>query len=146
VAEDDGNDALLLQMAFKKAGLTQRVIVVPDGEKVVEYIKGEGAYADRAQFPFPQVLLLDLKMPRMNGLEVLAWLQAQEEARHLPAVVLTSSCYNPDVRKAYELGAYSFITKPTEIDELASALKSMDDFWQHGPKPPGTQPFVPPPN
>ena len=136
LAEDNVNDVLLLRRAFKNAGLTQRLLVVSSGEQVLQYITGEGQYADRARFPFPQLLLLDLKMPRMTGLEVLAWLQTRPEAKHLPAIALTDSSRDPDVKKAYELGAYTFWNKPAEFKELAFALKQVDSFWNQDARPP----------
>ena len=130
LADDNEDDVLLLEMAFNKAGLAPRIIAVSDGEKVLQYLKGETPYSDRALFPLPQLLLLDLDLPRMTGLEVLAWLQTLPEFKDLLVIVLTGSSNDADVRKAYALGAYSFLRKPPNVTELAMAMKNINQFWR----------------
>jgi CheY-like chemotaxis protein len=132
LAEDNADDVLLIRLALEKAGSAALLRVVGDGEEVVHYLQGDGAFADRAQFPIPELLLLDLSMPRMNGLEVLAWLQPRAEWMHLPVVVLSGFCDEAAIRRAYELGASAFLIKPGEFSELVAAMKHMTDFWLHG--------------
>ncbi len=104
-------------------------MVVRDGQQAVQYLKGEGTYADREQFPIPILILLDLDMPLMTGFEVRTWLRQQPDLRHLPVIILTTSTYSPDVKRAYQLGANSFLTKPTDFTDLISEVKEMSEFW-----------------
>ena len=125
VAEDDDTDAMLLERAVMKASTTFQMVRVSNGEGVVAYLRGEGPYADRAMHPWPHVLLLDLKMPRVDGFEVLEWLRKNNASRPLPAVVLSSSALKADVQRAYTLGANSYVVKPTapeRLEQLVSAL------------------------
>jgi CheY-like chemotaxis protein len=145
VAEDNPDDALLLRMAFGKAGLATPLRLVSDGHQALEYLKGEGVYADRAEFPFPQALLLDLKMPGMGGLEVLEWLRQWPAGKDLPVIVLTSSCYDADITQAYRLGANSFLVKPTDFPQFTAAISQMADCWLRGASMPAAFPFVPRP-
>ena len=107
LVEDNPDDVFLVGMAFKKLGKTNPLVVVRDGEQAVQYFQGEGGYSDREQFPIPQLILLDLDIPGMNGFQVLTWLRQESEFRHLPMIILTISTYSPDVRRAYQLGANS---------------------------------------
>src|SRR5690349_2597022 len=91
LAEDDPNDVLLFRRALNRAGFANHLVVLNDGEDVLQYLKGEGQYADRRAFPVPVLLLLDLSMPRLGGIEVLEWIRAQPEVRHIPVIILTSS-------------------------------------------------------
>jgi CheY-like chemotaxis protein len=102
---------------------------VEDGEKVLQYLKGEPPYSDRAFYPLPQLLLLDLSLPRLNGLEVLAWLQTWPGSKQMPTIALSGSCDNAILKRAHDLGAFSFLQKRAEIGELASALKELDGFF-----------------
>jgi CheY-like chemotaxis protein len=120
--------------------------MVRDGEEVLLYLKGEPPFANRQEYPFPRILVLDLKMPRMGGLDVLAWLQGRPEARILPVVVLTESVYKPDIVAAYQLGARTFISKPVSIQELKAALTLAVGFCSGGPPVPNAPPFMAPPN
>ncbi len=145
VADDNPDDALLVKMAFKKAGLTTPLMMVSDGHQALQYLQGHGIYADRAKFPFPQALLLDLKMPGMGGLEVLSWLRQWPPGKDLTVIVLTSSCYDADITQAYRLGASSFLVKPTDFHQFTAAISQMADCWLHGARLPESFPFVPPP-
>src|SRR5690348_7235194 len=115
LAEDDPNDVMLLQRAFQKAGLRDRLKIVRDGEQAIDYLAGRGEYADREQFPQPFMLLLDLKMPGTDGFEVLQWVRAESSLKRLLVVVLTSSNLQADVDRAYDLGANSYLVKPVEF-------------------------------
>ena len=145
LAEDSPDDVLLIRMAFKRAGFLNPMHVVTDGEKAIQYLKGEGIYADREQYPVPQILLLDLKMPRMNGFDVLAWIRQRPEWKCLPVIVITTSFYGPDIEQAYESGANSFLTKPAQFDEFVATVKQMGNFWLGHTILPAPGPFVPPP-
>ncbi len=134
--EDDPNDVLLIERAFRKAGLP-RPVSVRDGEQAVAYLSGEGEYADRERHPLPSLLLLDLKMPRMDGFEVLRWLRSHPGGlRRLPAVVLTGSGEAADIDRAYELGANSYLVKPPVFASLLTAVQTVTDYWDaHSRRP-----------
>ena len=129
LAEDNATDALMVQRAFKKAHLMNPVQVVDDGDKAVAYLAGEGPYADREKCPLPVLLLLDLKLPRRSGLEVLEWLRKQDGLKRLPVVVLTSSRESSDVNRAYDLGANSYLVKPVDFDPLLEMVKTLGLYW-----------------
>ncbi|MEO7297676.1 MAG: response regulator [Verrucomicrobiota bacterium] len=129
LAEDDSGDVLLMKHALEKAGVTHPMNVVSDGEEAIFYIQGTGAFADRQTHPFPSVLLLDLNMPKKSGFEVLQWIRSQNEFKRLPVVVLSTSNQEQDVRKAYDLGANSYLTKPSNFDELVEMVKMVDTNW-----------------
>jgi len=129
LVEDDPNDVALIRRAFKKARILNPLNIVHDGEEAIAYLAGEGKYADRSKFPLPAVVLLDLKLPRRSGHEVLAWLRQQPGLRRLPVVVLTSSNDAPDVRRAYDLGANSYLVKPVSFDGLMEMVKTLGLYW-----------------
>ena len=130
LAEDDPNDVLLLERAFRKAGLGECLRVVCDGEQAVDYLAGRGTYADRERFPLPFMLLLDLKMPGIDGFGVLQWLRAQPALKQLLVVVLTSSNLQADVDRAYGLGANSYLIKPIEFEEMVGLILRFEAYWK----------------
>ena len=105
------------------------MIVVDDGEKAVDYILGQSAYADRRRFPVPGLILLDLKLPRRSGFKVLEAVRATEATRRVPVVVLTSSNQENDIRKAYDAGANAYLVKPIGEGALVTVVRSLDAFW-----------------
>jgi len=127
--EDETDDVLLIERAFRKAGIANPLQVVRDGEQAVNYLDGHGPFADRAQYPLPVLILLDLKLPRLSGHEVLRWLRRQPGLRRIPAVVLTSSRETPDVDRAYDDGANSYLVKPVSFDALLEMVKHLDMYW-----------------
>ncbi|HYT59611.1 MAG TPA: response regulator [Haliangiales bacterium] len=129
LAEDDPNDVLLFQRAFQKLNLANPIQVVRDGEEAVAYLSGQGEYGDRERHPMPVLLLLDLKMPRRSGFEVLQWLRQQSGLKRLPVVVLTSSNQHPDINRAFDLGANSYLVKPGGFDSLLELVKGLDMYW-----------------
>lgn len=129
LVEDDPNDVLLLQRAFRKANLANPVHVIADGDQAVAYLAGEGAYADRARHPLPVLVLLDLKLPRRSGHEVLEWVRAQPGLRRLRVVVLTSSERTADVDRAFDLGANAYLVKPVDLERLVEMVRTIDAFW-----------------
>ncbi|HJQ67160.1 MAG TPA: response regulator [Gemmatimonadales bacterium] len=129
IVEDDPNDVLLIQRAFKKANILVPLRTVNHGDEAVAYLGGEGTYADRGQYPEPILVLLDLKLPRRSGLEVLEWIRAQSRLRRLPVVVLTSSKETDDINRAYDRGANSYLVKPVGFDSLLELVKSLEMYW-----------------
>jgi CheY-like chemotaxis protein len=129
LVEDDINDAFLFERAFGKAQSAAALRIVRDGEKVVDYLTGKGEYGDRTRYPFPALILLDLKLPRRGGLEVLAWIRQHERFRRLPVVILTSSKQSFDIERAYDLGANSYIVKPMGVEELIQLVQVLNHYW-----------------
>lgn len=129
LVEDDPNDVMLFRRAKDKSNLAHPLQVVEDGEAAVAYLSGQDQYADRNRYPLPALMLLDLKLPRKSGLEVLAWLRQQPGIHRLPVVVLTSSRENLDVGRAYDLGANSYLVKPVAFDNLLEMVKALGLYW-----------------
>jgi len=129
LAEDDPNDVLLIQRAFRKAGLGDVLKSVRDGTQAIEYLAGRGKYADRREYPLPYLLLLDLKMPGTDGFEVLQWVRGEPELKRLLVVVLTSSNLQADVDRAYELGTNSYLVKPVEFEEMVNMIQRFEAYW-----------------
>lgn len=136
LVEDDPNDVLLVQRAFRKGNLSAAVHVASDGQQAEDYLAGRDGYSDRAQHPLPALVLLDLKLPRKSGHEVLAWLRAQPVLKRMPVVVLTSSRESPDITRAYELGANSYLIKPVIFDDLVELMKRLNFYWRLTNQPP----------
>lgn len=129
LVEDELDDAQLLTRAFRKAGIGNPVRHLQDGDMAIAYLAGQPPYADRERNPYPTVILLDLKLPRRSGFEVLEWLRAQPGLRRLPVVVLTSSGQNEDVNRAYDLGANSYLVKPASTAALQEMVKNINAYW-----------------
>lgn len=134
-AEDEESDAFFLGLALKKAGIRNRLIIARDGQEAVEYLNGDGIYSDRVKYPLPVLLLLDLKMPRMSGLAVLAWLAAHPVFKSLPALILSSSAQAADVEKALQLGAADYLIKPNNLQELMILVQKLAARWLKNPRP-----------
>jgi CheY-like chemotaxis protein len=129
LAEDREEDVFLIQRAFGEAFILNPLQVVHDGEGVLAYLDGKGQYSDREEFPLPALLLLDIKMPRMDGFEVLDWIRQQPSLKSLRVVVLTSSSNMRDVNRAYELGANSFMVKPMDFNDTVQMSKFLMGHW-----------------
>jgi CheY-like chemotaxis protein len=129
LAEDDPNDVLLIQRAFQRNHVANPVQVVRDGEEALAYLSGQAPFADRERHPLPVLMLMDLKMPRKSGPEVLEWVRQQPGLKRLPIIVLTSSNQSPDINRAYELGANSYLVKPAGFDSLLDLVKNLDMYW-----------------
>ena len=129
IVEDDANDILLLRRAFNKAGLVNPVHVATDGDMAVDYLQGNGVYQDRAKHPLPVLILLDLKLPRRSGHEVLSWLRTQPGLRRIPVVILTSSRESKDLDRAYDEGANSYLIKPADPCDLLEMVKQLNLYW-----------------
>jgi len=129
IAEDRPDDVLLIRKALAAAKVTNPFVVLPDGEQTMAYLDGVGQYADRKMFPMPNIMLLDLKMPKMDGFEVLRAMKTRPHLQHIRVIVLTSSEDIFDVNKAYELGASSFLVKPLEFENFAGLMRTLNHFW-----------------
>ena len=140
LVEDEPNDVFFMERAFEKARLLNPLKVVNDGDQAIAYLKGERQYADRTQFPFPFLMLLDLRMPRRNGFEVLEWLRAQPGLRRLLTVVLTASKEGPDINQAYDLGANSYLVKPPKAEALTEMFQRLNSYWVAMNQPPECSP------
>ena len=129
VVEDNPDDAFLIQLSFEKAGILNRLRTVKTGEEALAYLKGVGQFADRALHPLPRLLLLDLKLPGIDGFEVLRWIRNQPEFLKLRVVVVTSSTEVRDVNEAFRLGANSFILKPADFMRFAEFSQALAGSW-----------------
>ena len=129
IAEDDENDAIILERALRKVGVENPFHFCRDGIEVLEYLRGEGPYHDRVNFPFPRVLITDLKMPKMGGLEILKWLHLHTECNVIPKIVFTASKQASDIQEAYKFGANSYLVKPGGYERLTEMLKLFFDYW-----------------
>lgn len=130
LVEDDDADAMLIARAIRKAQIRVRLERVRDGDEAVDYLDGRTVYADRVRYPRPSVVLLDIKLPRRNGFEVLTWLRGQPTPLSRTAIVMfTSSGRSADINRAYDLGANSYLRKPDQHDDLVEAISTFNDFW-----------------
>lgn len=127
--EDDPNDVLLLQRAFHKINPQALIKSVSDGDKAVAYLTGGEGYADRNEFPLPDLILLDLKLPRKTGLEVLSWIRENPQFKRTIVIIFTSSKHDQDVLRAYDLGANSYLVKPVGFDALLELVKTVNLYW-----------------
>jgi CheY-like chemotaxis protein len=129
LVEDDPDDELLIIRALEQHNILNEIIVAHDGVEALEFLSGTGMYQGRDVSIVPQVILLDLKLPRMDGLEVLRRLRANEQTRLLPVVVLTSSDEEKDIIESYKLGANSYVRKPVDFVEFADAVQQLGLYW-----------------
>jgi CheY-like chemotaxis protein len=129
IVEDDPADAYFLEKAFERILANCAVHRVNDGEEAKAYLQGTGAFTDRRAYPLPSVILLDLRMPRMNGFEFLAWLRQHPDLRIIPACIYSSSDNPADVRKAYEAGANSFLHKRLSMNAVQETMRSFARYW-----------------
>lgn len=136
VAEDNPDDLEMLQRAFDQLGVDHPVQYVHDGEQVIAYLAGEGQFANRFEHPLPDLLLLDLKMPRKNGFEVLQWVGTQPGLAKIRIIVLTTSEDVYEVNRAYALGAASFLTKPLNFTDFRDTIGGTIRYWLEINKPP----------
>jgi CheY-like chemotaxis protein len=129
VAEDEATDAIIFRIAFEKAGIPRALVVVRDGEEAINYLCGNPPYTDRSVHPLPALLLLDLKMPRMTGFDVLAWLASRPDFKHLPAIVFSSSADDEDVSRARQMGARDYFIKPNSISDYVKIVQTINTLW-----------------
>jgi len=129
LAEDNQDDVFLMRRAFAEAAIPNPLIVVRNGREAVDYLAGKGAYSQRDQYPLPGLILLDLKMPWMDGFDVLSWLRRQPQFQTLPVVVLTSSRLQSDIDQTRLLGVYDYRVKPSDLAELVELLGDIRKCW-----------------
>jgi CheY-like chemotaxis protein len=128
-AEDEENDVLLLRLGFKRARLPNPIHIAADGVQAVDYLAGNGPYADREQHPLPSLVLLDLNLPRRSGFEVLRWARQQPEFSSLPVVIYSSSVGLADKATARHLGATDFLAKSSDVGEIAELARRLAERW-----------------
>jgi CheY-like chemotaxis protein len=129
LVEDNPSDILLIQRAFRKVGITNPLQIVNDGDAAVLYLSGEEPYSDRYRYPLPVLILLDLKLPRRSGDEVLMWLRQQPLLKRLPVVVLTASRQSIDINRLYDLGVNAYMVKPVAFDDLVEIINILNRHW-----------------
>jgi len=129
LVEDNAADAELIVRALRKRNLCNRVFVVEDGAEALDFVFCKGKYAQRDGRDHPKVMLLDLKLPKLDGLEVLRALKADDRTRGVPVVMLTSSREDPDIQAAYALGANSYVVKPVDFDAFVDAMSNLGFYW-----------------
>lgn len=129
LVEDDPDDAVLLERAFRRTEIADRLDVVHDGDEAIEYLTATGRYGARAHDGWPTLVIVDLTLPRRNGHEVVRWIRWEAGVTHLPVVVLTASERPGDIRRAYELGANSYLLKPSSSDELDDLARTLARYW-----------------
>src|ERR1051325_3305914 len=129
LVEDDANDVFFMKRAMKLAGVLNPVRVASDGRQAIHYLAGTGEYCDRTRFPLPSLVLLDLKLPHVMGLDVLKWIREQPELKTVIVLVFTSSSLPPDISKAYFLGANSYLVKPSSAAELPEMVRIIKRYW-----------------
>ena len=129
LVEDDLNDIFLVKRAFKMAQLENPLQVVTDGEEAVHYLKGEGRFGDREAHPVPKLIVMDIKMPRMTGFDVLNWIKHDAALRRIPIVIVSSSDRPQDINRAYELGANAYMVKPVDFRAVERLFASITHYW-----------------
>ena len=127
--EDLEDDVALLRRAFRAAGVPNPVVAVSSGQEALDYLEGTGKYRARIDFPLPRLILLDLKMPGMDGFEVLQWIKGRAELRQIPVIVLTPSSDLKDIKRAYHLGANSYIAKEAEFGDAVGMSRLLKEYW-----------------
>ena len=135
LVEDDENDVFFFQRAMSRAGMINLVQVARDGQEAIDYLQGAGKFAARSEFPLPCLILLDLKLPLVMGLDVLKWIREQSGMAHI-VVILTSSREEADIAAAYRLGANAYLVKPAEASKLGDMVRAINDFWLTQNAPP----------
>jgi CheY-like chemotaxis protein len=140
LVEDESTDAFLMQRCLRKAGVVNPIRVVRNGREAMHYLQGSGRFADRNKFPVPCLVLLDLKLPFVMGIDVLKWIRQQPEIAPI-VLILTSSAAEADTSAAYRLGANGYLVKPSRADTLVDMAKAIKDFWlTHNTPPPCLSP------
>jgi CheY-like chemotaxis protein len=128
LVEDEEDDVFFMQQAMKKAGVLDPIRVAGNGQEAIDYLQGIGKFANREEFPLPCLVLLDLKLPRVMGLDVLKWIRQQPQVS-ASVVILTSSKEEADIAAAYRLGANGYLVKPPDVSQLTEMAKAIKDFW-----------------
>jgi CheY-like chemotaxis protein len=129
LVEDDLNDIFLVKRAFKMAQLPTPLQVVTDGQEAISYVRGEGKYADRETYPLPHLIVMDIKMPRKDGFEVLEWVKSSATLRRIPVVIVSASGNPSDINRSYELGANAYMIKPVNFRAVERLFSSITHYW-----------------
>lgn len=129
LAEDDPGDQELVRRAFENSKITNELHIVGDGEEALDYLLGEDKYSDSGTTVKPDLILLDLNMPKVDGKEVLKRIRANQELRHIPVIVLTTSKQEEDILRTYNLGVNSYITKPVTMDQFIRVIRKLEEYW-----------------
>jgi CheY-like chemotaxis protein len=134
LVDDDENDLIFVRFAFEQAKVSNPIQILHNGIEAIDYLRGRGRYSDRRKYPMPCLMLLDLKMPRCDGFEVLAWRQKEPALQYFPVVVFTSSNQERDIQRAMELGATAYAVKPARLEYLIAMAEELQSKWLK-PKP-----------
>ena len=129
LVEDDPNDVFLMRRAIDKAGSPINLQVIDDGEKAIDYLSGTPPYGDRRHYPIPDLLLLDLKIPRRSGMEILEWVRSSPHLSRMTVIMFSSSRELIDIHRAYDLGANSYLVKPVSFGDLIGTVELLDSYW-----------------
>lgn len=143
VADDSAEDMYILKRAFLKVGIDAQLHRVSDGQEAVDYLSGKGEFRDRASHPLPRLLLLDLKMPKMDGFDVLRWLEKHPKLSRIPVTVFSSSDEDKDVDRAYDLGANSYVVKPGTLHGYVGMVETLNKYWTELNRPSTTVKVTP---
>ena len=136
LAEDDDADVFLLKRAFAHAEIQNPLYVAHDGQEAIDYLAGVGNFANRTEYPLPSLVILDLKMPKCSGMQVLQWLRSQPVLHCLPVIILSSSTHRHDIERAYRLGANAFVAKPASNGARDQLSRYIKGFWLQFNEPP----------
>lgn len=134
LVEDNMDDVLFMKRAVANSGIRQPLNVASNGDTAIEWLGGEGEYADRKEYPFPSLVFLDLKMPGTSGFDVLSWIRSQDRLKALLVLILSTSREDRDVSQAYRLGANSFLVKPGDIGGLNDLMGRVKNYWLENPQ------------
>jgi CheY-like chemotaxis protein len=141
MADDDPDDRLLIKEAFQESLVSNSIYFVEDGVELMDYLRRQGRYANPSDAPAPDLILLDLNMPRKDGREALAEIKSDPHLRYIPVVVLTTSKAEEDIMRSYDIGAASYITKPVTFDGLVESIKGLGQYWVQIVRLPGKDTF-----
>ena len=136
--EDTPSDVDILQLALEQCGNVRSLQIVSDGQEIVAYLKGEPPFTEPSR-QAPNIIFMDLKMPRMNGFDVLQWLRNHPECSVIPVIIMSSSAMDEDIVRAYRMGANAYFEKPTNFNQFQDILRTILTFWSHAKRPPLTK-------
>jgi CheY-like chemotaxis protein len=145
LVDDNDNDCALMRRAFTSAKVLNPLFIIKSGEEAIDYLSGLGKYSNRSEYPLPSLILLDIKMPGLDGLEVLRWVRSQPGLKTIRVVMLTTSTDIRDVNIAYQLGANSFLTKPVDFERFVEITRAINGYWLWMDKAPEAFRAVPTP-
>lgn len=129
IVEDDASHRLLIRKTFENHSVKNRIMEAEDGQQALDYVYGRGQYSDRTAYPYPDLILLDIKMPKVDGFEVLKTLKTDTTTRHIPIIMLTTSSREEEIARGYDYGANAYITKPVDFAAFSEKIKNIKLFW-----------------